>query len=143
MGVGTEVAWTPQMLTDERVHQTLMNIQNELRLLMRTHEQNLQILSDITLFYGMYFRLLLDKRYLKEYDDKLQKIKNCLIPIKVSDNKKVVLYKQDIQTLFEDFLFSILYDFQNNMSYFYKGKIRTINLDDIEIIGGDENGEII
>jgi hypothetical protein len=137
--MGTEVSWTPQMLTDDRVHNTLMNIQSELRILRRTHEQNLQILSDIYLFYGMYFRPLLNQKFVKNYDAKLTDLKNKITKYKVSDNKKVVQYSFNLQEEFQEFLFLMLRDFQQSMGYFYKGKINVTSLDNIKL--DDEDGK--
>lgn len=137
--LGNEVSWTPQMLTDDRVHSTLMTIQNELRIQRRTHEQNLQILNDLWLFYGMYFRPLLNKKFVQGYDTKLTDLKNKIKDYGVSDNKKVVQYSFNIQEEFQDFLFIMLRDFQQSMGYFYKGKINLTSLENIQF--DDQDGK--
>lgn len=134
MGVGTEVAWTPQMLTDERVHNMIIVIQTQMRIINRTHIQNVQLYQDLYLFYGLYFRPLLIEKYRIEYDKNFRKIKQELNKISCSDNKKTVTYSYDIVRRFEDIFFSIIKDFQQSMSYFYKGKIRLTNLDNVEEI---------
>jgi len=137
--LGTEVAWTPQMLTDERVHTTIMNMQSELRILRRTHEQNLQILSDIMLFYGFYFRPLLNQKYIPSYDEQLDSLESKLKSYKVSDNKKAITYEFDVNKEFQKLLFSMLRDFQQSMRYFYKGSINNTSLDEIDF-DGEEDG---
>jgi predicted MPP superfamily phosphohydrolase len=127
------------MLTDERVHTTIMNIQSELRILRRTHEQNLQILSDILLFYGFYFRPLLNNKYITSYDKKLESLESKLRSYKVSDNKKAISYEFDVNKEFQKLLFSMLRDFQQSMRYFYKGSINNTSLDEIDF--GEEGEE--
>jgi len=137
--LGTEVAWTPQMYTDERVHHTIMRLQEQLRKIDRTHRENLQIMADIELFYGMYFRPLLEEHAIKDtekrngYDSKLSSLRKKLENVNFSQNGKKVSYHFDINVLFKNFIFSMIRDFQQSMSYFYKGKIKNTTLDDLEL----------
>jgi len=139
--LGTEVAWTPQMYTDERVHNTIMRLQEELRKLNRTHRDNLQLLEDLELFYGMYFRPLLEERSINDdktnkkegYDSKIEKLREKLENVQFSENKKVVSYNTNIDKTLKKFVFAMMRDFQQSMSYFYKGKIKNTTLDDLEL----------